>query len=150
MAVTAIATSDDLVAYYGEDLLNRVFDLDDNDEADTDVVDAHLMSATHQIMMYTLGRYPSITTWPAHMKKVCCDIAIYNAAHQASVQTDEMRTRYEDAVRILEKIAKNEIKLEVDDGVTAVNHSFQSKTIGVYPVQSCNRLLPRKAVKQVL
>lgn len=122
------ATKEDIDDLYGEDLLVRIADMDKNGIPDEDVVARGLASADEICDAYLSARYtvPVVPT-PGVVKTCAIDIAVYKIALAASVRTNEMRQRYEDALALLRLIAKGDVGLglppvEEDngDGTTTV------------------------------
>jgi phage gp36-like protein len=91
---------------------------------DTTSFERHLTVASRQIDGYLLGRYPlPLATVPAHFEKLCVDIAIYNAAATADVGSVAIKERNEAALKYLELIALNKVKLEIAADTTTANES---------------------------
>ena len=100
----AYATAQDIVAIYGEETLRNVASPSDSDEADPARVQRALEQASSEVDAYLSGRYtvpldPEKVT--PFLKQVVVNIAVYAMALSLSVQTDEHRRRYEDAVKFL-------------------------------------------------
>lgn len=116
-----VAQAEDI---YGSAYIAVCCDRDADGNVDPTSFDKHLSIASREINGYLLGRYPlPLATPPENFQKLCVDIAVYNAAPTADVRTDEMKTRYEAAIRYLEKVAENKIKLELAPDTTAINAS---------------------------
>jgi phage gp36-like protein len=112
------ASKQDIDDLYGEDLLRRVTDHDDDGESDSPVIARGLADASAVIDSYISARYtlPLISV-PSVLKKICIDLGIYSMAPQDSRRTTEMRQRYEDAMAMLRDIASGKSGLGlVDDG----------------------------------
>lgn len=107
--VIAYATQEDIVSRHGDDMLLRIADRDDDDTVDEDAVNLALESASSEIDSYVATRYPVPLASPSAMvKQVCVDIAVYRLASSESALTDEMRKRYEDAIKWLQAVAKGD------------------------------------------
>lgn len=116
-------------ALYGSAYIAVACDRDLDGTVDGTSFDKHLSTASRQIDMYIMGHYPlPLATPPEHLQKVCVDIAVYNAVPSADVRTDEMRKRYEDAIRTLELIAQGKLKLETSTD-TSPGSAMQAATI---------------------
>lgn len=102
----AYASVADLVARFGED---ELIDLTDRDEPRTGAVveavaQAAIADAAGEIDAYLGVRYAlPVAPVPAHLVTVACDVARYRL-HGVRV-TEEVRTRYDDALRWLKDVA---------------------------------------------
>lgn len=103
----AYATTADLVTRFGE---AELIDLTDRASPPANVVDAGVAAgaiadAVGEIDAYLGVRYAlPVSPVPAHLVAMTCDIARYRL-HGSRV-TDEVRARYEDAVRWLKDVAQ--------------------------------------------
>lgn len=106
------ASKADIDALYGERLLARIVDRDDDGEADTTGVEAALLSADRLIDGYVGSAYtlplPSI---PPILTELAIDIAVYRVSLELGSRTDEMRIRYDDAVCRLKDISNGKLTL---------------------------------------
>lgn len=126
----AYATIADAETLYGAAYIATVCDRDLDGSVDTTSFEMQLQVATDQMDGYLLGRYPlPLETPPAIFKKTCIDIACYNAAPTQDVRTEEMRKRFDDAIRYMEQIACNKIKLKIAEDTTTVNESHRAETV---------------------
>lgn len=108
------AVQQDIIDRYGSDSLYVAFDRDGNGALDTDAVTRSLSDASEEIDTYLIGRYPlPLAATPKILTFICVDIAMYKGSNATAV-TEEKRTRYEDAIRLLTKIAKGEISLGLE------------------------------------
>lgn len=106
------ASADDISEMYGEQLLLRIADPDDTGYFDVHIVKSALEQADDIIDSYLSTRYTlPLRNTPGILKACAIDIAVYKMAHGRLPRTDEMRIRYEDALRMLELIAKGTIGL---------------------------------------
>lgn len=105
------ATQQDLINRYGFDEVAIAADRDNNGEIDPSTIEAVLNDATAEINGYISTAYdlPLPVESPL-VKSLCCDIAIYKLSLGTAL-TDENRKRYEDAIKLLEKIACGKINL---------------------------------------
>ncbi|MER9652531.1 DUF1320 domain-containing protein [Mesorhizobium sp. M0152] len=114
----AYATKDDITALYGADELLRVAEDEASPgELDEAGVTAGLANASAEIDGYVGVKYPlPLAASTPTLQRLCVDIALYRLALKAGPRTDEHRTRYEDAVALLTKIAagKATIGIPVD------------------------------------
>jgi len=100
----AYATVADLVARYGEQEIIQLTDRAGTGVIDAAVANAALADATAEIDAYLSRRWQlPLASTPALIRQLCCEIARYRLwEDQAS---DEVRRRYEDAVRLLRDLA---------------------------------------------
>jgi phage gp36-like protein len=107
----AYATQTDITLLYGANAL-YVADHDRDGVADGDAVSRALTSATGEIDTYIGQRYSlPLVEVPEFLKQLTVDIALYRLALSADVATTEHRTRYEDALGHLRRIAENKAAL---------------------------------------
>lgn len=106
------AASADIEAIYGADLLSRVGDPDFDGVVDAAAVDAALQRASDEIDSFIGARHTlPLAATPPVLVQICVDVAVYRLAQSGAVRTDEDRTRYEDAVAHLGRIAKGTASL---------------------------------------
>lgn len=104
------AVPQDIVTAYGEASLMAA--MDDNAVVDKAKVVAALGKATAEIDSYIADRYPlPLPSTPDRLRDICVDIATYKMSQTADVLTDEIRQRYEDAVKWLDKVASGRVSL---------------------------------------
>lgn len=104
------ATEQDIVELYGQDLLLRVADHNKDNVPDPQVVEMALQSADDLCNAYLSALYDvPVDPVPGIVKKCAIDIAVYNMAHGRVQRTEEMRVRFEDATKLLEKIAAGKV-----------------------------------------
>lgn len=115
------ATRDDMVRQFGETECIALSDRDYTGEIDDDVLNGGLERATATIDSYLAGRYPvPWTDTPGILTGKCCDIARYELTGAETQNTEEIRQRYEDAIRYLERVADGRITLgRLPDGSVA-------------------------------
>ena len=110
------ATRADIEAVYGLSLLPHIADYDADGEVDADVVTAALDHATGVINSHLSVRYKlPLAAVPAFLKAATIDLAVYRIANTADRLTNEMRLRYEDHIRHLERIADGKAGLGFED-----------------------------------
>lgn len=106
----------DIANMLPEAVLIRLTDDANAGSIDTDRLEESIDTASDEIDTYIGGRYslPITGTVPPIIKKMCCDIAIYNLYSRVKESIPELRQkRYDAAVRLLEKIAKGEISIGI-------------------------------------
>lgn len=107
------ATQSDLITRYGEDELVQITGRLGNGSIDTTVVTGALADADAMIDGYLAGRYPlPLASVPPNLVLIACAVARYLV--WKDLATDEIRKRYEDAIRYLERIASGSIPLRMD------------------------------------
>lgn len=104
------ATTQDLIDRFSEEELIQLTDRDSTGVIDADVLARALADTDGEIDGYLSGRYalplaevPPVLVW------VASDISRYHLYDDAA--PDQVRTRYEDARRYLEKVADGKVQL---------------------------------------
>ncbi len=106
------ASQQDMIDRYGPDALLAATDLDGVVAADR-VANA-IADASDEIDSYVGKRYSlPLVSVPRVLSRLTVDIAVYRMADEAS-QTEEKRKRYEDAVKLLDSIAKGKVSLGLE------------------------------------
>jgi phage gp36-like protein len=104
------ATQQDLIARFGYDEIAQLSDTEGTGALDQARIDQVLADTDARIDGYLGSRYVlPLTTSPPILANLACDIARYLLAK--TVPTDEMRARYEDAVKWLTSVAKGDFSL---------------------------------------
>ncbi|MGL5344847.1 MAG: gp436 family protein [Plesiomonas sp.] len=106
------ASIQDMLMSFGERECSALADPDYSGGINEDVMAAALLRASAEIDGYLVARYP--TPWPDTPRILvgrCCDIARYHLATASRKCSDEIRMRYEDTIRFLEKVASGAIGL---------------------------------------
>ncbi|KAF0676741.1 gp436 family protein [Profundibacterium mesophilum] len=105
------AAQSDIEALYGPDALYAA-DRDGDGIADAPAIAQALASASAEIDGHLAVRYdlPVPGTHPI-LVQYCVDIALYRLANAGDVMTTEHRTRFEDAISALKRIARGEMRL---------------------------------------
>lgn len=105
----------DLERIYGKDLIDNLADINDDGQPDMNVVEEAISGASAIIDGYVGVRYSvPIQPAPEVLRNFCVDIATYRMAYHKLKQTDEMRKRYEDAIKFLERVADGKAALAID------------------------------------
>lgn len=119
----AYAVRADLEAAFGRKTIDIVADRDEDGIADGPVIAAALAAAEAEVNTYLEQRYSlpfAMNPLPAILKQLVVDIAIYRLAHPVEYRTDEMRRRYEDAIKLLQAIVEGKAAIpgatEADQG----------------------------------
>ena len=107
------ATQADLEARFGASEVLQLADRDGNGAIDTGVLDMTLADTDAEIDAYLVGRYSlPLATVPSNLVRIACDIARYRL--WKDMASEEVRQRYADAVRYLEKVASGALSLGPD------------------------------------
>lgn len=108
----AYATQNDLITRYGEEELVQITG-PASGVIDSAVVAGALADADALIDGYLAGRYPlPLASVPANLVLIACAVARYLV--WKDISTEEIRKRYEDAIRYLERVASGSIPLRMD------------------------------------
>ena len=114
--MSAYCVPTDISGLYGEPLLIRLSDPDNGVAVDTDLVESAIEDASATIDSNLAVRYSlplSEEQQTPVLKVFAVDISVYRMAMRATIQTEEMRQRYDDAIRGLERIADRKADLGV-------------------------------------
>uniref|UniRef100_UPI0011A04266 gp436 family protein n=1 Tax=Yersinia rohdei TaxID=29485 RepID=UPI0011A04266 len=106
------ATRQDMVDAFGERECISLTDRDFTGQIDDHVMDVKLTQASAEIDSYLAGRYP--TPWPdtpGILVGRCCNIARYLLCGAGTQNTEDVRERYEDAIRYFERVAAGTVTL---------------------------------------
>jgi len=114
------ASQQDLINRVGEDELLVAADRDRDGVIDSAVVEGALEDASAEIDSYLAQVYalplPSV---PRLINRLACDIAFHRLSPEADTATEYRRSRYDEAVSLLKKLAKREITLGMPQAPTA-------------------------------
>ena len=97
------ATASDLIARFGEEELRQLADPQGTGTWDAGIVHQALADASAEMDAYLAQRYAVPVPASDLIVRICCDIARYRLWEDRA--SDEVRSRYEDAVRMLRDIA---------------------------------------------
>ena len=134
------ASKEDIDELYGPALLVRIADEDRDGVADAEKVEKGLQNADSIIDAYLSAKYDlPLSTVPSVLKTCAIDIAVYKIPLGRAPRTDEMRVRYEDALKLLERISTGKVGLglpstdEDGDGIpeSNPNQSRMSRSIEI-------------------
>lgn len=127
------ATRTDFETALGADAVALILDRDRDADPDGTSIDQALVNASAEINGYVGARYDLPLAGPVPiLRQTCIDIATYRLANSYALLTEDIRLRFEDAIRQLTSISKGLIALPVDkdqDGV-GENTSVRVKTGG--------------------
>lgn len=100
------ATIEDIRTLRGEKVLTFISDLDGDDVANDPAIQQGLDDAAAEIDTYLSSLFSlPFETVPPVLRKLCVDMAIYGVSLLRPTRPDEFRVRYEDAVKLLIRIA---------------------------------------------
>lgn len=103
------AAQADIENRYGSNLLLTIADPDGTGQVNTGTVALALADASELIDSHLQERYQlPLATTPSILVVVAVDVAVYRIA---TLPTEEMRKRYEDALKLLKSISKGELQL---------------------------------------
>jgi len=104
-----------MVKRFGETEVIELTDRERTGEIDDVVLDQALEDAGAEIDTYLAARYRlPMTLAPRFLAGVCCDIARYRLVGAGTADTEEILTRYRDAVKFLTLVADGRVTLGVD------------------------------------
>lgn len=118
----AYATLQDIQKRFGESQVLAVSDRNADGTPDSSVVDAAISDAAAVMDAYIAGR----TVADILKTRLCCDIAMYQMAHDAGSYVEEYRKRYDDALNLLRHIGKGEIASANEIGAASSGLEFSS------------------------
>ncbi|WP_027360257.1 gp436 family protein [Desulforegula conservatrix] len=116
------ATLADIQKRFGEDTVLAVSDKDGDGIPDSDVIEAAISDASAVMDAYIAGR----TVADILKTRICCDIIMYQMAHDAGSYVDEYRKRYDDSLNLLRHIGKGEISSASEIGTASSGVEFSS------------------------
>ncbi len=111
----AYATLDDLITSFGKDAVTVRLGVDEEGNLIPDEAEHALTMASNEADMYLGVVYslPLIAV-PQTLKQIICDIAWYKLAHDQGIGlSEEKRKRYEDAIKLLQRISDGKAKLPI-------------------------------------
>lgn len=108
----AYATTQDMISRFGQQEVIALTDRENTGEIDEAVLAPALAEATAEIEGYLASRYAlPLASVPLLVVGICCDIARYRMSGGSTLETDPVRNRYRDAVRLLEQIGAGKVSL---------------------------------------
>ncbi len=121
------ATQVDMVNRFGDAEVIQLTDRANIGEIDVTVLANALASSEQEINAYLDARYAvPLGTVPIIVRDFTCDITRYRLCGAEVVETEEIRRRYEDAVKFFMNVAKGVISLGLD-----VSSQAQAPSSGV-------------------
>ncbi|RQZ74802.1 MULTISPECIES: gp436 family protein [Burkholderia] len=117
----AYATQDDMVRKFGSREVIALTDRDRVGEIGVDVLAGALDGASGEIDTYLAARYRlPLSSVPRYLVDLCCDMARYHLVSADARDTDEIRSRYNAAVKFLGYAADGKVTLGVDQAGATV------------------------------
>lgn len=115
--MAAFATRADLVRRFGEQEIASLEDPDNTGSADAKVSAEALDDASEEANSYVAVRYVlPLPNVPAPLSRTCCDIARYRLYKDRP--TEEVKYRYENAIKWLKDLAAGKVLLTFDPALT--------------------------------
>lgn len=106
------ATREDMVSRFGELEVRQDTDIEGDGQINDAVLTYALRAASDEIDGYIAGRYTlPLSVCPPILTGIACDIARYRLTGTERQCSDEIRDRYRDGIRYLEKVAKGDVSL---------------------------------------
>ena len=106
------ATPAQVTERHGADAVLLLTDRDGDGVADTNAIERALADASAEIDTYLAVKYDlPLSETPAVLTRLAADIAIYRLAVSADRRIEEHRVRYDDAVKLLERISVGKASL---------------------------------------
>ena len=106
------ATKQDFLDRYDAGLLLLLTDRDASGQVDDAVLDRAIEDAMDEIDGYVGARYTlPLAEPPSILKRLTVDVALYRLSSESDALTEERRTRYNDAVKLLVRISRGEVTL---------------------------------------
>lgn len=116
------ANQQNMIDRFGQSEVIALTDRDHIGAIDDQVLDGGLAEADAEINPYLQPKYMlPLPVVPRIIVGMACDIARYRLCGGAVTETDEIRNRYKDAIKFLERVSRGEISL----GLDAANHAAQ-------------------------
>lgn len=116
----AYCTLEDIQYAMDEDDVIRFTDDHDSGAVDTAVVDKAIADTGSLVDAYLASRYAvPLDPVPAVINGAACDIAIYKISSRRGIAAEEVRKKFEDAVKFLEKLAAGKAVLPGVDESTS-------------------------------
>lgn len=122
------ATPDQFIKTFSERETISLTDEQRTGAVDNDKLTFALDRASNVIDGYLVGRYK--TPWPDSpgiLVGYCCDITRYQLATDYRILSEEIRLRYDDAIKFLRDVASGKINLGRDTSGGVIQSSSQMK-----------------------
>jgi len=114
------AAEQDIIDLHGAELLDLLADTDGDGNRDSAAVTQALEDASAVIDSYLSARYAlPLSQIPRTLVTLCVDIAIYRLARSPDLLSEDIRQRYEDALKHLSHIAAGKAGLGIAEPESA-------------------------------
>ncbi len=114
--MAAYVTEQNLIDAFGAEAVLTVADRDGDGVNDSAAIAKAISDASELCDGYLAARYPlPLVTVPAALVLQCGAIAFYFLASHGAIVPDEVRTRYEDAIKWLTQISSGAVSLGLPD-----------------------------------
>lgn len=111
------ATQQDMIERFGEREVRILTDRDNQGLIDSTTLAYALTQADAEIDGYLQGRFAlPLAIVPVLLVGIACDVARYRLAGTDIRETDPIRTRYKDAIKLLASISKGDLQLGLSAG----------------------------------
>lgn len=111
------ASQNDMIERFGEREVRILTDRENMGLIDAAVLAYALTQADAEIDGYLQGRFAlPLASVPVLLVGIACDVARYRLAGTDIRETDPIRTRYKDAIKLLTSISKGELQLGLSAG----------------------------------
>ena len=106
------ATQQDIIDRYGEEAFTVAADRDGDGLADAEAVERALSDADAEIDAYLAVKYElPLASTPPLLVRLAVDIAYHRLSPEADTATEARRSRYDQAVSLLKRLASGEVSL---------------------------------------
>ena len=117
------ATPTDMISRFGEDEVVKISDRKFTGVIDTALLTGALEEAAAEIDPYLAPHYQlPLVTVPLILIGYSCDIARYRLCGAGVTETEQIRNRYQDAIKFLRDVANGKLSL----GLDSANHTSQT------------------------
>lgn len=144
------ASTSNIEDSYGAGRLDML-SADDAGVRDAAKIARALDDASALIDGYISQRYPlPLTTVPAVLREACVSIAVYKLATDPTALTEDMRARYDDALRFLRDVATSKAALGIPtlaDGASAAAVEAASPQVAI--IESAPREFTRAKLRRI-
>jgi phage gp36-like protein len=135
-------TLDDIKAGMDEDEIIRYTDDSDTGAIDTGATDKAIARADALIDAHIAARYTvPVTPVPDMLNAIAVDIVIYQIYSRRGQAPDEIRTKYDDAVKFLEKVSAGRVILPMAASAP------ESRSSGTVAISTSPRIFSRDTMK---
>lgn len=147
------ATKQDLIDSYGADRFDLLAERDGAGTRNEAKIGRALENASAIVDGYIAARYAlPLATTPATLRECCISIAVYKLATDATLLSDDVRQRYEDAIAFLKDIAKGIASLGLPaaaSGSTGAASSAATQSPQTILIESSPRTFSRASLRRM-